>query len=403
MEAIVHYLNNQNHKIALMASVPFLEMKGKVEYSWRQESEDNTYQREVEDKRLSSIRRHIYSTLRRERKNLPSILFPSSLILSVEEMPDKLQNVKVGDILKDFDLEEGTLIVDGQHRFKSMEMVFDELCSPYELDLFGERINSFEKRYIENYRFNCVILINFDLYEQARIFADINFNQKPVNRSLFFDIYGVLPPMGDELLEIPQQSEIFIAHSMVKYLNEKDDSVLKGLVKMLGKEPGFITQAFFVNALIPHLKPSGIWNYAVPNLRKGGKLYENCLLELRAYLMAIKETFEDVWPKWEDGGRPTSILCKTTGMGAILKLLKNAHYYLPDSIRNVLKDMKVSVPYLKIIKKEFLKYLSPLKDKGNYFFNNNGRYAKTGGSGLQTQLYKDLLKAIEDDYKPIKE
>ena len=76
---------------------------------------------------------------------------------------------------------------------------------------------------------------------------------------------------------------------------------------------------------------------------------------------------------------------------------------MPDSIRNVLKDMKVSVPYLKIIKKEFLKYLSPLKDKGNYFFNNNGRYAKTGGSGLQTQLYKDLLKAIEDDYKPIKE
>jgi len=34
-------------------------------------------------------------------------------------------------------------------------------------------------------------MMNFDTWEQAQVFAEVNFNQKRVSRSLYYDIYGM--------------------------------------------------------------------------------------------------------------------------------------------------------------------------------------------------------------------
>lgn len=86
-------------------------------------------------------------------------------------------------------LDEQGLIVDGQHRFAAMMSLQDK----HERILEGndEKLKKISEKIltqIKAYKFNCTVLLNFDLWDQAQLFANVNFNQKQVNKSLYYDI-----------------------------------------------------------------------------------------------------------------------------------------------------------------------------------------------------------------------
>ncbi|MFA6188339.1 MAG: DGQHR domain-containing protein [Sulfuricurvum sp.] len=165
------------------------------------------------------------------------------------------------------------LIVDGQHRFFGIE---EYLASDIALFKDFELIFSF--------------LIDFDEYEQAEIFANINFSQKPVNRSLYYDIFGHLPN---------RHSELKFAHETVKYINEK--GILKNTVRMLGIGPGIISQSFFVSVIEKYLINTNGNFYDLYSIYYDNKLDDNIqskyLSELISiYFEAIKEKVPKYFP-----------------------------------------------------------------------------------------------------------
>lgn len=113
------------------------------------------------------------------------------------------------------------LIVDGQHRFFGIE----------------EYLKSSNALY-EDFEFVVSFLVNYDLYEQAEIFANINFSQKPVNRSLYYDIFGHLPK---------ERSKLKFSHNVIQELSKTES--FHNVIKMLGTGPGTISQAFLSNAI----------------------------------------------------------------------------------------------------------------------------------------------------------
>ena len=100
------------------------------------------------------------------------------------------RELRIGDMYdldEIFDTNEPFYIVDGQHRLYSMRSLYEDVMQK---DMFNEEDDEIVLRYLRNYRFNCTILLNFDLWEQAQVFADVNFNQKRVSTSLYYFIRG---------------------------------------------------------------------------------------------------------------------------------------------------------------------------------------------------------------------
>ena len=87
--------------------------------------------------------------------------------------------------------------------------------------------------YIKQFEFNCTILLGFDKWEQGKVFADVNFNQKPVNKSLYYDIFGSYPdPNKNEPGGILER-EAALAISNVAIFNPITQKVDKVAIKIL--------------------------------------------------------------------------------------------------------------------------------------------------------------------------
>lgn len=283
--------------------------------------------------------------------------------------------------------QKTSLIVDGQHRLAGMMKLYndaltnnikigrDSLSNKYP-DLTNEQV----KQSLENFDLNCTLLIGFDIWEQGKVFADVNFNQKPVNKSLYYDIFGSVPSQD--------KNDIFLAHMLAMFLNNNEDSVIKNFIKMLGSGEGYFSQAFFVEAILDHFKSKGIWADMPLNYLNDGEEYKILPKFFAAYFKAIKTNFKDYWPK---PGETTSrsyknILVKTTGMGALLKL-----------INPIYRDLKIQKVDFKTISDEDLfqklsKILEAIKPNAKKYFSGEGDFAGAGSLGLQRKLYIELGK-----------
>lgn len=378
-------------KAVLSGLVRFVDLIGRVRYSYKKDkddvhtSADIEYQRRVDDSRLNEISRFIEQSIICSNKGITAPIFPTSIILAADNEWINFDDALPGKVIEMQEIQQGTLIVDGQHRFFGMLKLYNK--AKEEKSLFNETSSEIV-HYLENYYFNCTILVNYDLWEQAQVFASVNFNQKKVNKSLFYDIYGINLP-NNNYITIPKQNEIYIAHQLVKHLDSSENSPFKGFVRMLGKGQGFISQAFLVECFMKHLSENGIWADTVTILKETGKLNNFAANELTAYLAAIRFTFIDYWP--EDPMATPSLLCKTTGIGAVMQFLPDIHNALSEDTLENIKDNYSIMAYATLIN-EMHTLIKPLAPYGRDFFaiTEESKYVGGAGKGMQTKLYNDI-------------
>lgn len=397
IRAIVQQVFNKSNKAVLVGLIPFVDMLPKVRLSYREEldnltesSSDREYQRQIDPNRVISIANYIVNCLIANENESVNILFPNSIILACG-LEKEAFNYEEGEIAN-VEIPCGTMIVDGQHRFAGMEYLYK--LSHKSPTVFGYPSTKIQE-FIQGYKFNCSVLLNFDMWEQAQVFANINFNQKKVNKSLFYDIYGVSIPL-DNSTTIPKQNEIYLAHELVVFLDKNSVSVFKGFVKMLGKGSGYVSQSFLVESLMRHFSSRGIWSNAVEMLKNNNKRYRYIAYELTAYLAAIRSIFKKYWPE-ENDEKLKSVLCKTSGVGAILLLLKNAHYSVsPEILINLQNNPYDILTYAQLIT-SFSEYLEPLSSHGDELWGLDSKYSRGAGAGMQRALYCRMLEILGED------
>lgn len=360
--------------------------------------EKEFFQRQRDDKRIVKIQEFLKDSLN-SNKSVTNI-FPSSVILynplSMNNNKSNPENFEIAeDSTECFFQDTGsddvstlyipnnqkiTLIVDGQHRIYATKLLYES----YRADLISNDL-MIEK--IENLEFIVTYLLGYDISWPAKIFVDVNFKQKPVNRSLYYDIFGSLPPNNEDNKD---DNVLKLSHDLCVYLNKDKDSPIKGMIKMLGVGDGLFSQGFMVDAFRKIFSSkSGVWMEYAVDYKNGGQDYLILSKFMNAYLSAIRECYDSSWP---DRDKPPytseeydySILCKTTGMGAFLRLIIDIFpkvYNKPDMKEEILK-------ILKRISEAQAKELFKAKEADG----SAARFAGAGAAGLQNALYKELVK-----------
>ncbi len=399
-------LQRLGNKVVLIGAITFDTLKDRLKFTERQEeswdpySPDATegnpesnkkyYQRLTQGNRVREISRFIESAFSEPEISQSSIktIFPSSMILAFEyyeTIPEK--GIDSLDLKC---LGEKGLIVDGQHRFAAMKSLHDQHERILEGNRESKKENSEEiLRQIRAYKFNCTIVLNFSLWEQAQLFANVNFNQKRVNKSLYYDIFGSVPPETNDSI----RNQIYLAHDLTEYLNVSEKSPLKGFIKMLGTGRGFFSQAMFVEAIMVHFKKNGVWSNIEEDFRKDGVIVKSLPRIFIGYFQALKTTFADQWPKGVNE-KYDSILCKSTGIGAAVRLLGYLCKELSDGTYPGQGQVNFQDLTLGEVQETFEPIFSSIGNKGKDLFGGESPFAGTGGAGLQSKLYKRLLEEL---------
>ena len=397
MRAFIQHKHADSDKMVLQALVPFKELKEHALFTSKANPNDSTsnykmlaeesleyYQRRIDNERLKEIQKFIIRSISDEQNNVSlATLFPTSMIIA---MPLEEEDVHVDGDEINIEMKGNVFIVDGQHRLMAMLLLYKTLLD--ENTIKTDRVKYMIK-YLEDYKFNCTILVNFDLWEQGQVFINVNFKQKPVNKSLYYEVFG------SEYREDSQddkRNQIYMAHCLVKELNEQKNSPFRNKIKMLGTGKGYISQAFFVESLLPFFKVKGIWWKNPIGYNVSEEEYEGYLTELLSYFYAISEVFKKYWPA-EDDVKGT-IICKTTGVGAWLRLLQYIHRVSEDVFT-------MDIPYTKKgeICESYCEYmkevLAPILKEADAIFGTESEFASGSGKGFEVRMFKRLRSILK--------
>lgn len=397
---------NQDKSENIFTSVIKFSDLNKTARMRSRKDEPSLYQRELKRDRLNEIIKYIKNMVDDESNSLP--IFPTPLVLAIDtdieyenylnenykddtdkerDFRNKLNKyieirnkyahgksfnnieeeliyynvpkpIEINHILFIPSFEEILFIVDGQHRYKAIELYCKE----------------FENEKLKNeFQFLTTILVNYDIYQQSRIFASINFNQKPVNKSLYYDIFGSIYESRDE---------ITFSHYLVKRFNNSIN--FKGIVKLLGTGTGIISLAFFVETIMYNLISKNGCFYTLykdyeNNTSDEYKKLPNFLIN---YFSFLKNNLEEYFPQKKDENTFNPYryyLFKTTGLYGLLLILND-----------IIKDVDI-ISYERDKLYTFLnrKFKNILNDPKQYF--ENEQFMKTAGAGSQKRFYK-LLK-----------
>ncbi len=358
---------------------PFGELNYPIKFD-----DDEEFQRHLNTSKLNDLNKFLNKEFNDENQN---IIFPSSVILSLDLNENNssdlsesdIENLYIQNLSSCFVLNENginsiyipktnriCLIVDGQHRF-------------YGLKRFYESTNdSKKKENILNFQFVATILLGYDAFQVAEVFANVNFNQKPVNKSLYYDIFGS---------SVKEKNEIQLAHFTALHMQNSEDSPLNGMIKLLGKGYGLFSQAFFVEKLLIHFKGKGVWTELYENYLNDGEKFLIIPTFLNAYFKSIKKQYNDCWPKKVtreekevySAYKYDYILCKTTGMGAYFRLIKDIF----PLVRHLNSEIEIFEKCNSIFSK-----LS--EEDAKNLFSKNGEFGQGGSEGFQVRLYKEL-------------
>lgn len=158
-------------------------------------------------------------------------------------------------------------IIDGQHRLAGLQEAIKEN------DKIGEQ------------EILVTFCIELTTKEAARIFVNINSEQKPVPKSLIYDLFGEI--------EDNQNHAINRANDITEELNDNTESAYYGAIKFPGKPRGvgIIDLSAIVSSLKKHLEPEGV--FASHNLTN----LQNQKLVILNYFNAIRFYYdrEDLW------------------------------------------------------------------------------------------------------------
>ncbi len=373
----------------------------------------NEFQRQLSIKKLKEIQHYLFEEIQQIAKKKSLGMFPSSVILynryyEIDDLVFDKGNESIADndevnltesiidksynssldccfYIKDNNQQDlytlyipnnpnSTLIVDGQHRFFGTKMLFDSLN------------DKTMKAIVNDFEFIITYLVGFDIYEVGQIFATVNFNQKPVNRSLYYDIFGSAPQTDREG---NLQNDIRLAHDLTVHLNNNQNSPIESMIKLLGKGYGLFSQAFFVFNMLRVFR-TGIWNHYLIDYINQGNEYRDISKFMKSYFQALQECYPSAWPEKISKNNSLIyssfsyeyILCKTTGLGAYFRLIKNIYPVVKDEPDKFKEN----------IKKVFSKLDN---ESASVLFSKRGPYGGSGSEGLQDKLYKHLLSAYD--------
>lgn len=448
----VNQILNEDSSIGI-ARVKLTDLLSFVKYTQRTEEDEENYQREIEIERIKKINNYIleniYNKLNGVNNNVLG-LFPSSTILAIEtnldyededdflSFIDKIEsdNENINNIkLSFFDNvsklriadHKNVLIVDGQHRIYALDLLYqnskngevihtnsreDKIKLDFikkfntNLDEGSAKLDSDKvASVLEEFNFICTFLIDFDLYQQSQIFASVNFNQKPVNKSIYYDIFGSVPDL--------KNNDLNLAHNIVENFKKSQDSELKSYINMLGKGKGLISQAFLIEAVRPFLK-SGIWSIKeleysdlnskyieLTNEKKDSNIYEKEISELRQKLKVIEnELYKSLnlflkiaFKKWNeylptiisekafniDGQiKYNHILLKTVGLGSLIKF-----YEYP--FRRVSSEPEEK-------QEKYFEEVLEIAYQNNKDIFSNEKNGGASGLGTRNKVFNELLK-----------
>jgi DGQHR domain-containing protein len=341
------------------------------------ESEDGvgTYlgiQRKLSAARVKKIKEYVTSV---------DATFPNSIIIA---MPEKYIQLKNNILEIDYKNEkEGKVakILDGQHRLAG----FEENNGKF-IDKEGNE---------QDFEVLVTIFVEADLHTQAQVFTMVNQSQTKVNKSLVYDLESLA------MARSPYRS----GHQIAVLMNNRKDSPFYKRIKRLGVKTASIngellTQAAFVENLIKLIskKPSldrdillgrkktfiGLKEKKLPDNEKIDHkrlIFRKSFIDeddatIAANLFNFFNAVADKWgPAW-DKGNSTSVLNKTIGLIALVRLLRDIYnIYVQDGTY----DYGGVVPKI-----DFANMLARVKVRDS-FFENIDAVSKNSG-----YVYKHL-------------
>lgn len=190
--------------------------------------------------------------------------YPGAIILNWNNLENPLE-IRNGNI-SFMPLPDSAQIVDGQHRLAGIKAAIKE----------NPKIDTLE--------LPVVIYENLTTQECADIFLSINTEQKPVARSLVFDLYGV----ASEALIDPAALR---ARDISIYLNEDENSPYYNCIKLPNApvRKGGIALSTVVSALKPLVEEKGDFDrVGVDELELQKKILLN-------FFAALQEKYKDEW------------------------------------------------------------------------------------------------------------
>lgn len=237
-------------------------------------SESGAVQRVLNKARISKIRDFI----------LEGNSFVNSFILNwtdSEHLPVINENTLTLNLL-----EKQAQILDGQHRLAGLkEAVAADGSVGNQIVLVS-------------------ILINLDTNNAAKIFLNINSEQKPVPKSLIYDLFGITAN--------DRESATVRAKDIVDQLDKLEESPYYQLVKYPGtarNRTGFIDMSNMINAMKTHLSPTGSFaQYNITELNYQVRIIIN-------YFEAIHLACPSIW------NRTSNPFLKASGFGGAFDFL----------------------------------------------------------------------------------
>jgi len=429
-------------------TIKFSQLIKMCKITSREESK-KYFQRKVNDENVNKIITFILKNTD-PKNNLKITLFPTPIIIAqnqknyyqeeyLEFDKDNYENFSHDEIFIQ-EKEDGNIyeinipksiddlfvIVDGQHRFKALETIYnlrEKNNKPFDVDL------------------NIMFLFNHTIDEQAEIFTNVNFNQKAMNRSLVYDIFGTSDSYS--------KNEFKLVNKVLYKLQENPDSVLHGMFKILGNGYGIISQAFFIETLkeIINKSKSDFFdtikkeiNNSIEEKREINDKYVEELVEiLENYFKFISSKYNKTWPKKaykylielaqneKDSTKRNRYLDKSKE----LRYIENYHsYYYKDPLFKttgfyaLLKIINLIMEKNETIDSDILescfsniKALNTSEDLSSYndvndidskdlarlegigefiYFSKFGDFAKTTGKSKQNELYGNLERLINE-------
>lgn len=174
-------------------------------------------------------------------------------------------------------IPELAFVIDGQHRLRAFQ-------------------NASDGHPLQNFPLVVTAFVDLPLAKIAEVFVNINYYQKPVNKSLVYDLVGISKEVFPRF---------FPHHRMTRHFNDTLRSPWYCQIKMLGIGKGIITQSTFIQALEEN-----------QILQILGDLDEVKQSEvLWSYFKVFQEVYRDYWCN------PAYNLCKSVGFHAQMKFL----------------------------------------------------------------------------------
>jgi len=244
-------------------------------------------------------------------------------------------------------VEKSILVIDGQHRLEGLKEYYKTVENDDNLE----------------YEILLSLFIGFDRAIVAQQFYTINYEQKPVNKSILYHLMG---EFSDEI------DEITVLHNFTRLLNEYEKSPFHHRIKMLGKIPKnaedrhlySISQAFIIDELIKTISKKSINSFYQPCFLYYF-IHKDLQIEIVKFIMRFFNVVKELRDDWNEPNE--SILSKGMGVAALIKVLQ---LLLP--ILFIEKFEKDAAKLIKLDKESLKSYLEGIENVDLEPFSGQG-------------------------------